>query len=136
MIIPMLQVADLPRAVAFYRDIIGLSLVFSVAADQRMGDAEALVDGAVFAVLDRGGGPGQGQLMLQTHPLNPDAPALPGPGAVYLRDLDPAPILSRAPEGAVLTGIARAWYGMAEAHLIDPDGHVLCIGMPEGPPPG
>lgn len=136
MIIPNLMVRDLARSVAFYRDVIGLELQFVIGPDRQMQETPG---GGSFASLAGAGG----QLMLQTvESLAGELPVfaegqVPAPGGtVYFRDIAPEPVLERLPEGALLKGPELTWYGMREAYVTDPDGHVICLGVPEGPPPG
>lgn len=138
MIVPNLMVTDMARSLAFYRDLLGLRLDFAVAADRSL---LSETDGrdAVFATLDWNGA----QLMLQTAEslagelpvLAAGLPASPG-GTIYLRGFDPEPVLPRLPEAAIVRGPFLQWYGMRELYLRDPDGHILCLGVPEGAPPG
>ena len=135
MIIPNLMVRDLGRSVAFYRDGLGMDLVFALGPDRQMPEAP---EGGVFATLEWEGA----QLMLQTvESLAQELPVfapgqapMPG-GTVYLRGMEPEPVLARLPAEAVIRPPFRQWYGMREAYLRDPDGHVICMGVPDGAPP-
>lgn len=135
MIVPNLMVVDLKRSVAFYRDVLGMTLLFVVGPyRQTVMDA----DGGVFATLEWEGG----QLMLQTVESLAEelsvfsARQSPGPGGtIYFRGLDPETVLPRLPDGHLIRPPFRQWYGMKEAYITDPDGHVLCLGVPEGDPP-
>ncbi|MGM0584016.1 MAG: VOC family protein [Pseudomonadota bacterium] len=141
MIVPNLMVSDMPRAVAFWRDALGFRLVMTVDAARRAGQGtEAKPQGAVFAVLERGGD----QIMLQTAEslaaelpvFDASAPVPPPSGALYLQDYPPEVAAGRLPPGAVLKGPERAWYGMRELYAQDPDGHVICLAVADGPSPG
>lgn len=140
MIVPNLMVADMARAVGFYRDALGFTVVLGVDASRetRFGP-DAAPETAVFTILEGHGG----QLMLQTvESLADDLPeafagGLPErPGAaVYLRDVSPDAALPALPREAILRGPETAWYGMRELYLRDPDGHVICLAAPEGDAP-
>ncbi len=138
MIIPNLLVTDLGRSIAFYRDSLDMTLTMAISKER-----EILMENeggkGVFAILEWNGS----QLMLQTAASL--ATELPGftadqtPGAsgtIYFRDRDPREILDRIPEEQVIKGPLQQWYGMTEVYFHDPDGYVICVGMPEGPPPG
>lgn len=132
MIIPNLMVRDLGRAIAFYRDVIGLKLTLTVGADRSVAMGE-IADDAVFATLEGHGG----QLMLQTEDslgaeLAPLAGGLPPrrSGTIYFRDVDPAILDGKAVER--LKAPETTWYGMREAYVADPDGHIICLGAPDG----
>lgn len=139
MIIPNLMVADIAVSAAFYRDVLGFTVLFSVSPDrQTRSPAEAPAPGDVFAIVERDGD----QIMLQTAAslaedlpvFRPDmTPAL--SGAVYIRDVDPAALRPSIPDAIILKDIETTWYGMKEMHLQDPDGYVISIGLPSGPPP-
>ncbi|MEO1658674.1 MAG: hypothetical protein AAFR65_13245 [Pseudomonadota bacterium] len=132
MIIANLVVADIARSVAFYRDIVGLDVMMVLGPGQTMIDGPDVPSDAVFATLQFGGS----QLMLQTaeYALSvvPDAPT--GPCWIYIRDMNPTPVLERH-DGPPLKGPELTWYGMQEVHLRDPDGHIVCVGTPEGAAP-
>lgn len=130
MIIPNLLVADIARSVAVYRDVVGLDVMMTLAADLQMGHGGEVIEGAVFATLGHAGA----QLMLQTAAQTDDVlkpEKRPVRSWVYIRDLDPAPVARRAGT-ALLNGPELTWYGMKEIHLEDPDGHLVCVGKPEG----
>lgn len=138
MIIPNLMVTDMERSIAFYRDVLGLKVAFTIDGSRDM-TSEGVGKGAVFATLEWEGS----QLMLQTvgslaeEVPGIDADQAPGVGGtVYLRGMDPRSVRERVPKEAVQKGPERAWYGMLELYLRDPDGHVVCLGIPEGPAPG
>ena len=138
MIVPNLMVTDMARSIAFYRDVVGLTVTMMVTADRQM-----LTDGdgssAVFAMLDFEGG----QLMLQTNAsLAQELPVFaadqrPVPaGTVYIRGQHPESVAGRVSPDQVVKGPFQQWYGMVEIYLRDPDGHIICLGALAGPPPG
>lgn len=138
MIVPNLMVSDLARSIAFYRDVVGLSVDFAMDAERNMiegGDGS----GGVFARLSRD----DDLLMLQTvaslageleSEFNP-AQTPKAAGTVYFQGFDPDAVVAKAAPDVVIKAPFVQWYGMREAYLRDPDGHVVCIGRPDGPPP-
>jgi len=136
-IIPNLMVSDMRRSVAFYRDILGMTVVVMVAADRSILAVDAAAE-AVFTTLEWNGA----QLMLQTteslarelDAISPDHRPT-ASGTVYFRGFDPDTVLGKLAPEQVLRGPLRQWYGMRELYLRDPDGYILCLGIPDGPPP-
>ncbi|KKJ78640.1 hypothetical protein WH95_00655 [Kiloniella litopenaei] len=83
-----------------------------------------------------------GQIMLQTaQSLSEElslysANSAPTPsGTIYFRGLDPEEIQKRAPQDIVVKGPIQQWYGMNELYLKDPDGYIICVGVPAGNAP-
>jgi catechol 2,3-dioxygenase-like lactoylglutathione lyase family enzyme len=119
---PLIQVFDMPTAVAFYRDVLG----FTVAGQSQPGDAFD------WALLRLDGV----ELMLNTAYERPDRPPAPDPArvaahddtALYFscRDVDAAYAHLRA-KGVSLEPPAVAPYGMKQLYLKDPDGYVICF---------
>lgn len=137
MIVPNLMVSDLKRSLAFYRDVLGMTVTMIISPEREMqtdGDGE----GAAFAALEWDGA----QLMLQTATslsdelpvFRPDQTPVPA-GTVYFRGLHPDSVKDRIAPDQVVKGPFLQWYGMMELYLRDPDGHIVCLGAPEGPPP-
>jgi catechol 2,3-dioxygenase-like lactoylglutathione lyase family enzyme len=138
LIIPNLMVSDMRRSVAFYRDVLGLQPSVMVAADRTVLPED---DGsnAVFTTLEWNGA----QLMLQTAPSLAEELDIIGPdqrptasGTIYFRGLDPETVLGKVAAEQIVKGPLTQWYGMRELYLRDPDGYILCLGVPDGPPPG
>jgi len=117
-----LLVKDVPRSIAFARDVLGAELVY--------GDAD-------FAVLRRDGA----EWMLHadhtysSHPLL----ALTGDGAlrgagieIRLHDHDPDGVTAMAEKlgYTVLAGAADKPHGLREAYIADPDGYVWVLDRP------
>lgn len=137
MIIPNLMVTDMARAIAFYRDVVGLQVTMMISDDRdilKPGDENR----AVFATLDGL----SSQLMLQTvESLADELPMFergqtPHPaGTIYFRGMDPDEVTARASADQIVKTPFVQWYGMKEAYLRDPDGHIVCIGQPDGAPP-
>ena len=138
MIVPNLMVRDMDRSTRFYRDTVGMTLTMTVSPDREVrwpGDAE----GAAFALLEWEGG----QLMLQTvASLAADLPVFEAgrppafTGTIYFRGMHPDTVRERVTPRQIVKGPESSWYGMRELHLRDPDGYVICLGAPEGSPPG
>ncbi|WP_282609209.1 glyoxalase/bleomycin resistance/extradiol dioxygenase family protein [Pelagibius sp. Alg239-R121] len=137
MIIPNLLVTDMRRSIEFYRDTLAMTLIMAVSRDREILSDGDCKDGA-FVILEWNGG----QLMLQTAAsLADELPVFDGgekptaSGTIYFRDLHPNDVLERVSEDQIVKGPTLQWYGMMELYLRDPDGYVICIGTPEGPPP-
>lgn len=137
-IIPNLLVTDMQTSIAFYRDALDMKLVMAVDRDRQMFGEGDDASGAVFAILEWNGG----QLMLQTaESLSAELQVFEAQqkpaasGTIYFRDLHPKDVLARVSESQVIKGPTLQWYGMMELYLQDPDGYVVCVGAPEGPPP-
>ncbi|MEM7022398.1 MAG: VOC family protein [Pseudomonadota bacterium] len=136
MIVPNLMVSDMRAAIAFYRDLLGMTVTMMLMPDRSMqtdGDGQD----AYFATLEWQGS----QLMLQTRQsLAEELPGFDTPpspaGTVYFRGFAPDAIADRVSAGQVVKGPVLQWYGMKELYLRDPDGHIICLGAPEGAPPG
>ncbi len=138
MIIPNLMVTDMARSVAFYRDKLGMAVDMSVGADRSFVQGGEAADNAVFTVLTWDGA----QLMLQTvASLAGDVPAFstdqaPTPsGTVYFRGFVPDAVAEKLSADEIVKGPETSWYGMRELYVRDPDGHILCLGAPDGAAP-
>jgi catechol 2,3-dioxygenase-like lactoylglutathione lyase family enzyme len=138
LIIPNLMVSDMRLSVAFYRDVLGFQPIVMVAADRTVLPADD-GSGAVFTTLEWNGA----QLMLQTaaslaeelDAFRPDQRPT-ASGTIYLRGFDPATVQGKVAPEQIVKGPLTQWYGMRELYLQDPDGYILCLGAPDGPPPG
>jgi catechol 2,3-dioxygenase-like lactoylglutathione lyase family enzyme len=116
---PVLQVADVARSVAWYRSVLEL-------------DADPSPADPSFAILSRDGL----EIMLQSEDAKAPHPAAtradPEPGwSIYLR-VTGGDILDLArtvrEHTPLLRGPERAFYGMVEFEIADPDGHRICVG--------
>jgi catechol 2,3-dioxygenase-like lactoylglutathione lyase family enzyme len=129
-ICPLLQVFDMPRSLAFYRDALGFEIVEAAPAGGA-GD-----EGIDWAWLRRGGA----ELMLNTA-YDPDAARPPAPDPARVAAHDDTALFIGCPDvdGAWAhlreRGIAAdaprvAPYGMKQLYVKDPDGFVLCFQWP------
>lgn len=134
MIVANLAVTDMVASLAFYRDVLGFALEGAVTADRQM-LAETDGAGVVFANLLWEGA----QLMLQTkESMAEELPGITfaGPaGTLYLRGYDPDRVADRITPAVIVKGPLKQWYGMRELYLRDPDGTIICLGIPDGPAP-
>ena len=137
MIIPNLMITDMGRSIAFYRDLLGMSLTMMVSADKQIittGDEPQ----AIFATLDWQGS----QLMLQTiHSLSDELPVFDhtskptASGTLYFRNFQANDVIERFSKEQIIKGPLTQWYGMTELYIRDPDGYVICLGAPDGAAP-
>jgi uncharacterized glyoxalase superfamily protein PhnB len=128
--IPLLQVYDMPQALAFYRDILGFEIV-----DQspKVETPEGCFSHWMWLKL------GEAQLMLNTAYDAGERPDKRDMGrqrwhadtCLYLgcRDVDATYETLRA-RLADLAPPARTDYGMRQLYLSDPDGYALCFQVP------
>jgi len=122
---PLIQVFDMPTSVAFYRDVLG----FTVVSQSSPGDD---FDWGLLRLDDA-------TLMLNTAYEKEYRPPAPDPARVaahedtgiYLRcrDVDGAYASLRA-KGLTIEQPKVAPYGMKQLYLKDPDGYVLCFQWP------
>ncbi len=136
-IVANLMVADMDRALTFWRDLLGFEVKMAVDADRAV-RTDGSADAAVFVMLAWQGA----ELMLQTRAsLEADLPGVMAKGeaaptsALYLRGYDPHGAADRLPADHIVKGPVQQWYGMTELYLRDPDGHLVCLGVSDGPPP-
>jgi len=117
---PLLDVTDIKRSVAFYRD----QLAFAVVAD----DAEP--GGQMgWCRLVRGGA----SLMLQGPAEENDVPVKPrGRGVCFYFVCDDADAMYKelSSRGMQLKKPKVAYYGMKQLYLSDPDGYEICFESP------
>lgn len=121
---PVLQVADVGRSEAFYRDKLGF---FSHGAWGDRPDFCIVQRGAVTIALDRSRDDGPA-------PTNQWWAAY-----VYVEDADALLAEVTAAGVEVVRGIEDAPYGLRDFDVRDPDGHIIAFGsdlMPGGSPPG
>jgi catechol 2,3-dioxygenase-like lactoylglutathione lyase family enzyme len=124
---PLIQVFDMPRSVAFYRDVLGFTVVDT--------SPPRSPDDFDWCLLRRDGI----DLMLNTAYDWDDRPAAPPPERVAAhvdvglffgcRDLDGAYSYLRD-HGVEAEEPRVAPYGMKQLWLRDPDGYVLCLQWP------
>ena len=134
-----LMVTDVAKSLAFYADGLGGSIAFTVDADQNSNMEGEVIDGAIFASVRLG----ESEMMLQDRVnLAEDAPhafsASDTPGgtfSMYFRVDDVEAVLARLGDVEIVKPLQMTWYGMNEVWVRDPDGYVVTIGTPTGPPP-
>ena len=122
---PLIGVFDMPTSVAFYRDVLGFTVVKqSVSGDDfdwgllQLGSAELMLNTAY----DR-----------DQRPPRPDTSRIAAheDTAFYFgcRDVDAAYAHLRA-KGIDVQPPKVAWYGMKQLYLKDPDGYLICFQWP------
>ncbi len=124
---PLLQVFDMPRSIAFYRDILGFEVVRQVPEGDRCDWALLRLHGA--------------ELMLNTAYEHHERPPAPDPArvgahrdtALFLgcADVYAACARLRATGMDVDDPVVRD-YGMIQLSLSDPDGYGICLQHPVG----
>ncbi|HEX4440389.1 MAG TPA: VOC family protein [Thermoanaerobaculia bacterium] len=122
---PLFEIFDMPRAIAFYRDLLG----FKVVATSEPGDD---CDWALLKLNNV-------ELMLNTAYEKNERPIAPDPARVAAhrdtalffgcRDLDEAYSQLRARGLEVKEPVTRD-YGMRQLSFADPDGYSLCLQWP------
>ncbi|MGI9607260.1 MAG: VOC family protein [Acidimicrobiales bacterium] len=134
-----LMVSDMEASLRFYHERIGLPMAFTVDGDQNTDMPGVIKPGVVFASLRAG----EAEMMLQERAsMAEDAPAAfsesDTPGgtlSLYFRVDDVDEVVARLGEVDVVKPLQLTWYGMKEIWVRDPDGYVITVGTPEGPPP-
>ena len=122
---PLIQVFDMPTSVAFYRDVLGFTVVRQSSPGDDFDWGLLKLDGA--------------ELMLNTAYEKEDRPPAPDRAriaahedtAFYLgcRDVDAAYEYLRG-RGVDVQRPTVAPYGMKQLYLKDPDGYVICFQWP------
>lgn len=134
-----LMVTNMVASLGFYHEVLGADLAFTVDGDQNTEMPGEISDKVVFASVRAG----EAEIMLQEREsLLQDSPAFdastqPGASAtLYFRVDDVDSIVRRLPDHTpIVKPLETTWYGMREIWIRDPDGYVLTIGTPDGPPP-
>jgi catechol 2,3-dioxygenase-like lactoylglutathione lyase family enzyme len=122
---PLLGVYDMPTSVAFYRDMLGFTVV-AHADEYALGRFH-------WAMLKNG----TAALMLNTNyeddaarPVPPDTVRTPGHGdtTIYINcpAVDAAAEELRA-KGVAVRGPENTWYGARQIYMVDPDGYNVCL---------
>jgi glyoxylase I family protein len=122
---PLIQVYDMPTSVAFYRDVLGFTLVDQSSPGDdfdwgwlRLNDADLMLNTAYEK---------------DSRPPAPDPARIDAHGdtAFYFgcRDLDGAYAYLRS-KGVDCDAPKVAPYGMKQLYLKDPDGYVICFQWP------
>ena len=133
------MVLDVSESLGFYAAGIGGEIAFTVDAERNSNMEGGIIDGAVFASVRMG----SGELMLQERGnLAEDAPqafsSADTPAAtasLYLRVDDVDAVLERLGDVEIVKPLQQTWYGMREVWVRDPNGYVVTVGTPTGPPP-
>jgi len=122
---PLIQVFDMPTSVAFYRDLLGFTVVRQSSSGDDFDWGLLNLDGA--------------ELMLNTAYEKEDRPSAPDRAriaahedtAFYFgcRDVDAAYAYLRV-RGVDVQEPTVAPYGMKQLYLKDPDGYVICFQWP------
>lgn len=142
-----LMVLDVASSIRFYCDVIGCDIAFVVDGSQATFTDGSIPTDAVFASVRAGAT----ELMLQDRVnLAADAPMVTvdtEPHAtmtIYFRVEDVDAVVARLdaavgagdlPATDVVKPLEVTWYGMKEIWVRDPDGYVVTVGTPHGPPP-
>ncbi|KAL1520172.1 hypothetical protein AB1Y20_023642 [Prymnesium parvum] len=137
-IVANLLVPDVSKTIEWYTRVLGCEVGFTV--DTNHGFTIGQVrEGTVFGTVKLG----EAELMLQTAAsLNQDLPLVFSPnslpafsGTLYVRGVDPEEVLPRLDQASIVKPPTQAWYGMYEMYVRDPNGYVLCLGVPKGEAP-
>jgi glyoxylase I family protein len=126
---PMVQVFNMPRSIAFYRDVLGFKVVSAAKA------MSADPDDVNWVMLRLS----NAEIMLNTAYDPDDVPQAPEPGrwsghqdtCLYFAcpDVDGA-YQHLVAQGVDVNPPAVAWYGMKQLYLKDPDGFGICFQWP------
>lgn len=119
---PLLEIFDMPKSIAFYRDVLGFEIVTTSQPGNEFGWALLRLNDA--------------ELMLNTAYETHERPPVPDPTRVTAhgdtalffgcKDLDAAYTHLRSRGLEVKEPVIRD-YGMKQLYLKDPDGYVLCF---------
>mmetsp|Transcript_9158 Transcript_9158/g.27006 ORF Transcript_9158/g.27006 Transcript_9158/m.27006 type:complete len:192 (-) Transcript_9158:565-1140(-) len=125
-----LLVGDVLQSIAFYRDVLGFRVAFTMDAFHNVvrGDVQA---GAVLGMLRFG----KATLTLRTaRSLSQDLPGcfVPGQcaaasGLITLLGMDPDEVSCRLPAESILKGPSVSYNGLRELHFRDPDSYIICV---------
>jgi len=130
MIFPNLMVKDVVASATFYRDVVGMTVMFYAAADQGvLSDGEETGHDIVFAMLELNGAQLGLQEVKSLASEIPEAVPTETPtmtGSVYFRETDLGAIQKRINQDQVIKEPKTSWYGMREMYVSDPDGYVIC----------
>ena len=118
-ITPVLRVKDVEEALPFWEEKLGFSRTVEIPD----------LNGIAFAILVRD----DFEVMLQSESsANADVPALAGPSvagttALFIEVASLEPFLARLRPGDFVAPIRETFYGMREAIVRDPSGHVVVL---------
>ncbi len=138
-IVTNLMVTDMGASLDFYHRAIGLEIAFTVNADHETDSSGGIRSDAIFASLHAEGS----EMMLQERQnMAEDSTVFSAdqqPGgtlSIYFRSDDVDAVIARLGDRAeVVKPLQTTWYGMKEIWLRDPDGWIITVGTPDGPPP-
>ncbi len=131
---PLLQVFDMPAALAFYRDVLGFAVVQTAPPQNAVADDE-------YGWVWLRHGPGDGTELMLNAAYDPDVRRPPAPDAARLAahrdtvlflgcsDVDAAYRHLRA-RGVRVAEPTTTSYGMRQLTLRDPDGFGVCLQWP------
>ena len=122
----LLQVFDMPKSLAFYRDVIGFQVEGEVPPNDECDWVMLTLNGS--------------ELMLNTAYEAGERPSTPEPARVAAHkdvilyfdceDVDAAYAYLRERVGTAKEP-SLSWYGMRQLYLTDPDGYEICLQHPE-----
>lgn len=138
-IVTNLMVTNMQNSLDFYCGKLGFTLSMGVNSDQQVFTDGNPREDLVFAMLTLE----NGELMLQQRDsLAQDVPvfsptATPGGTfTLYIRGAEVDSLAQSLRDSVeIIKGPETSWYGMRELYIRDPDGYVLALGAPDGPPP-
>jgi len=123
---PLLQVYDMQRSVAWYRDVLGFQVMSTYEPDGHLYWATLQLGGAV--------------LMLNARYEDDERPPSPPPAQgredttlFFLCENVDAAYAELSNKAGRVSAPETAFYGMRQMEVIDPDGFVLCFQHPVGP---
>lgn len=138
-IVTNLMVTNMQDSLDFYCGQLGFTLTMGVTGDQQVFTDGNPREDLVFAMLTLG----DGELMLQTRDsLAQDVPGISptatpgGTFTLYMRGVEVDTLAQHLRDTVeIIKGPETSWYGMRELYIRDPDGYILTLGAPDGPPP-
>ena len=119
-VMPVLQVSDVTKSQAFYRDVLGFTI------NGTWGD------GPEFSIIQRG------KVTIALDRSRDDAPIPVNQywaAYFYVDDADAVFEEFKAKGADVIRGPEDSFYGMREIDVRDPDGHIIAFAHDLGPPP-
>jgi uncharacterized glyoxalase superfamily protein PhnB len=138
-IVTNLMVTNMQNSLDFYCGKLDFTLSMGVNSDQQVFTDGNPREDLVFAMLTLE----NGELMLQRRDsLAQDVPAFSptatpgGTFTLYIRGAEVDSLAQSLRDSVeIIKGPETSWYGMRELYIRDPDGYVLALVAPDGPPP-